>query len=83
MNIKEKVAAIEKVADKVNGDVVKDYSGRGMYGKICYGIDCDNANYCLEQAGAYGLFGAKVDSMGRGFIVYWEEIEGTAEEEEG
>ena len=71
MSNKEK---IQSVADEIAGHVRFDYSGRGMFGKTCLGITCDNANECLEVAGGHGLRGGKVDNMGRGWIVYWPSI---------
>ena len=49
------------------GYVVRDYSGRGMYGKSCYGVTVDNFNDFIAEMGMKGL---KVDNMGRSFIVY-------------
>lgn len=69
---------IDDIATEVGGDVRESYSGRGMYGETCYGIVCDNANRCLELAGAAGLLGGKVDSMGRQMIVYWPNVRGEA-----
>ena len=67
-NIEE---VMEEIAEEVGGEVRDNYSGRAMYGRTCYGIDCDNFSRCLEVAGSKGVFGAKVDNMGKGWIVYW------------
>ena len=73
MNTKQ-IAAVKKTAESVGGKVSKDYSGRGMFGKTCYGINCDNPTACIEVASANGLRGARWDQMGKGFIVYWPNI---------
>ena len=67
-NIEE---VMEEIAEEVGGELRDNYSGRGMYGKTCYGIDCDNYTTCLEVAGSKGVRGARVDNMGKGWIVYW------------
>lgn len=69
-----KVEIIRTVAEAVGGEVREDYSGRGMFGKTCCGIDCDNADAAIEEAASRGLRGAKVDGMGKGFIVYWPSV---------
>jgi len=51
----------------------KDYSGRGMFGKTCYGIVCDNPGDVIAQV---GLPGARQDSMGKSAIVYWPSVAG-------
>ena len=71
---------LAEIAQEVGGDVRDDYSGRMMYGKTCYGIDCNNYIACLEAAGAKGLTGAKVDNMGLGWIVYWPQYSKKAED---
>lgn len=76
MTRQEQLNAIREVADKLGGNVKQTYSGRFMFNKTCYGIVCINSNECLELAGAKGLRGAKVDNMGKGYIVYWPSIEG-------
>ena len=72
--MKEKIKKIEKLAREINGSVRTDYSGRGMFGKTCYGIVCASANECLEVAGSHGLRGGKTDNMGKNYIVYWPNI---------
>lgn len=76
MTKQQQIAAIEKTANEVGGDVRSDYSGRGMFGKRCYGIDCDSHVACIESASRNGLKGASTDNMGKGWIVYWPSIEG-------
>jgi hypothetical protein len=65
---------VKKVAEIVDGKVYEDYSGRGMYGASCVGISCDDVFACIEQAAKEGLRGAKWNSLGRGYIVYWPGI---------
>lgn len=78
MTREQKVAAIQEVADNMGGSVRKDYSGRCMFGKTCYGIVVKGyeMNDCIEQAAAAGIRGARTDSMGLGAIVYWPSIAG-------
>lgn len=56
---------------KSESSVYEGYSGRGMYGRTCWGITTEDAYDCIENAALLGLTGAKVDSMGRDYIVYW------------
>lgn len=65
------LADFRQLADDVDGEVYEGYSGRGMYGKECIGVVCDNSVHCIEKAAARGIMGAVVDSMGRQQIVYW------------
>ncbi len=71
-----KIDIIHKVADKVNGTVRSDYSGRGMFGAKCYGIICENYHDCINEAAYMGLLGATYDNMGLDYIVYWPMIQG-------
>lgn len=74
MNNDDKIDVIEQTAFRVGGDVRYDYSGRGMFGKQCLGIVCDNPQAAIEEAASRGLRGAEVDSMGRQSIVYWRSV---------
>lgn len=74
MTREEKIDAVYDTAMKCGGDVRTDYSGRGMMGETCYGIVCDDSTECTEMAAENGLRGARVDSMGKRSIVYWESI---------
>lgn len=74
-----------------NGLDCRSYSGRGMYGKTCLGIDCELGELltlALElgaltaEPGPIGgaartlrLDRVSTDSMGRGTIYYWPGIE--------
>jgi hypothetical protein len=66
---------VHEVAKRVNGTVREDYSGRGMFGKTCMGVVCDEAIEAIEQAASLGLFGAITDNMGKGWIVYWRHVQ--------
>jgi hypothetical protein len=63
----------------------KDYSGRGMNGKKCFGIELQEGDAAWELAMALGgaadcdgewmLTPPKVDSLGRNTIYYWPNVE--------
>lgn len=74
MNIEEQIEALNEVADSIGGRIRDDYSGRGMYGTQCYGIECDDPISCIEQASMQGIAGANYDQMGLQYIVYWPRI---------
>lgn len=50
-----------------------DYSGRGMFGKTCWGIVCDDP---IDTITEVGIKGYKTDNMGYSVIVYWPNITG-------
>lgn len=57
------------------GGEPRSYSGRGMYGVRCVGVD-------MDYEGQYELpAGFVTDSMGRGVIAYWPSIEWKGDEE--
>lgn len=81
----------------------RSYSGRGMYGKRCLGVTCNNtSNVVLDilpelliggiddadvpsefiEEACELLRNARTDSMGRGAIIYWPEIEWEESEDE-
>ncbi len=74
MNLEEQIEALNEVADMIGGEIRDDYSGRGMYGARCYGIECDEPIRCVEQAAMQGIAGANYDQMGLQYIVYWPRI---------
>jgi len=74
MNLEEQIETLHEVADRIGGEVRSDYSGRGMYGRRCYGIECSEPLHCIEQAAAQGITGANYDQMGLDYIVYWPRI---------
>lgn len=65
------LAAIEAIARDVDGEVYRHYSGRAMYGSQCLGVVCPYASEAIEAAARRGITGARTDSMGRDYIVYW------------
>ena len=79
---------IVDILDMVNipEDAIREaYSGRGMYGKTCFGLDVDNhqaayrffaaAGQMLDEDVAVDLAeSANWDSMGLGIIVYFPRI---------
>jgi hypothetical protein len=54
----------------------EDYSGRGMFGRTCWGIV---TAVPADVIAAVGVKGAKMDSMGRRTIVYWPKVSGSGE----
>jgi hypothetical protein len=71
------------------GYEARSYSGRGMYGKECVGVTCDNQADLLfdmmdhaSRTQIKQLKGCMTDSMGRSIIVYWPNIEWSEDEEE-
>ncbi len=78
MNVKV-TDLLQEIADEVDGTLTTTYSGRGMMGKECVGITCDNMIECVEQAAIRGIFGARYDSMGYSYIVYWPKYTGESE----
>lgn len=68
------INAVILTSEEVGGEVRDNYSGRFMFGKTCYGINCANASRCIEVAGKNGLTGAKWDNLGREYIVYWPHV---------
>jgi len=75
MTIMTKVAKLKQIAEENGWDFRDDYSGRGMFGASCVGIDGDYATPIIEAAAAAGITGARQDSMGKGVIVYWPSIQ--------
>ena len=73
--LEEAKAILQEVADTIGGRLRTSYSGRCMYGAECLGIDCDNANECIEEAASRGIRGGSRDSMGMGYIVYWQQYQ--------
>lgn len=74
MSNSDKLEVIRQVAEAVGGEVYEQYSGRGMYGESCVGIDCEDDREAIEEAASRGLRGALRDSLGTGFIVYWPSV---------
>ena len=74
MNIETKIEALKRIAEAVHNGRYKEYSGRGMYGKYCASVYCDDGYEVIELAAQAGVTGARTDSMGRGYVVYWPSI---------
>jgi hypothetical protein len=78
------------------GFETRDYSGRGMYGKYCLGVDLDTTSGFISTVGRYvrgeddedeimrKLDSYSSDSMGLGIIVYWPSVpyEGSEDDED-
>lgn len=74
------VMAADMAGIDIDGDLRREYSGRGMYGDTCFGIVCGGREYgtfVAELAGddpelARELADAvKTDDMGLSTIYYW------------
>jgi len=74
MNKRKIEDVMTEIAEAVEGEVRLDYSGRGMFGETCVGIDCDNVNECIAEAAMHGIRRAQVDNMGKGYIVYFPHL---------
>ena len=55
----------------------RSYSGRGMYGKTCLGVDLPGASKLVKLA---GVLEPVLDQMGMGIIAYWPSIPAPVEE---
>lgn len=62
---------IDKIRQIGGENFCDDYSGRGMFGKTCVGIITDTA---ITTIGLVGIPGAKIDNMGKQYIVYWPKL---------
>ena len=76
---KAKLEEYQEIISCLDGDLRTDYSGRGMYGKLCYGVVTSRPIAVIEEAASQGLRGAQMDSMGLETIVYWPRVEGERE----
>jgi len=60
-----------------NQDEIKeirtDYSGRGMYGKECFGIVVESYSNIEDELEKYDVMGRK-DNMGHDMIIYWPSL---------
>lgn len=91
MNIE--FSLLQDLAYEVEGDA-RTYSGRGMYGKSCAGITISDESSLIELGAAIVttiededlqeslIKNARLDSMGRGVIVYWPSIETDGDDED-
>jgi hypothetical protein len=74
--------ALEEFATE-NNITIREYSGRGMYGKTCLSIYTD-ADFDLVELGMYlgkyggvsyqEIAGMRSDQMGKGMIYYWPHV---------
>lgn len=82
----EQIEFLERLADRVGGQLDRSYSGRGMYGKRCYGIVLPEAGELvyrvMESAAREGFSAARTDSLGLGTIVYWPNMEAAPADDE-
>lgn len=62
------------LASKIGGSIRDDYSGRGMFGRTCYGIDCRHLDEALLEVKQVNLPTPNYDNMGKGWIIYWPSI---------
>lgn len=69
------IEALESVAENFYSEI-RGYSGRGMDGAYCVGISIKDHDPedALRDAAEKGVFGGYVDSLGKGFIVYWPRV---------
>jgi hypothetical protein len=76
---------LQEIADRSNGDVRYDYSGRGMHGTTCVGIVLNDRDLLHLGAAIAELVpdetvkqimmsSARQDNMGSRTIVYWEMV---------
>lgn len=76
MDTKQAKSEIDYIAWQNDADFREDYSGRGMYGKFCYGIvtNRDNHNAVIADIHNSDLPEPAQDSMGLGTILYWPQF---------
>jgi len=65
---------VRDLADAIGAEIYGSYSGRGMYGKRCIGISCDDSNDVMSSYKEFNLPRPSVDQLGRGYICYWQNI---------
>ncbi|MCV2366273.1 hypothetical protein LNV23_22790 [Paucibacter sp. DJ1R-11] len=76
--MQNKIDIVEHIADELEADFICDYSGRGMYGEKCVAIsiDSDEIYEAVQLATLWGIKEiGKIDSMGRGVVIYWPDLE--------
>lgn len=91
----EESETIEAIVDDLGGELRTDYSGRGMYDKGCLGIVVEERpiKFIIELIEALAdesrdeiihamSRSASQDSMGRGTIIYFPDIEWPKEDGE-
>lgn len=75
---KERIKQICNIIDS-GGFEPRSYSGRGMYGESCLGVDLDGTYDLFTLGFAFGDAGIEMpapdtDGMGTGIIAYWRRI---------
>jgi hypothetical protein len=82
----DQVGVAEVIRSRVEdeGFSVGAYSGRGMFGRECVSVDVGQDDHMSHEdlIAAVGVQGAKVDSLGRGVVVYWPRVTWPSEWEE-
>lgn len=85
-NYKIDFDSLSHLADKVRGEALTDYSGRGMYGAECVAITMDSDASLLALGAEIAktienphlavmlLHESRMDSMGLGSVIYWPAI---------
>ncbi|GJA75711.1 hypothetical protein ACV1DG_23215 [Aeromonas hydrophila] len=81
------IQALTRAVEEANKDCetvremfsIRSYSGRGMYGRYCLGLDIppgkDATPVAIKMGEAFKLLGqGSKDSMGHGSILYWPRI---------
>jgi hypothetical protein len=74
------INALKEIAKQVNGKIYEGYSGRKMFGKKCYGIECKNTWNVICMASKNKILNkycstATWDNLGLNCIVYFPDIE--------
>ena len=72
------MSKLDKVLDLCNEygiELYEDYSGRGMFGTVCVGVEGDLQSVDRATGDLYKILGNyRQDSMGLGKIIYWPSI---------
>lgn len=76
------IETIQDLISDIDGAELRSYSGRGMYGKQCLGIDMDSMSDAFrfalmvqDEDLSVALSNPCFDSMGLGIIVYFPNVE--------
>lgn len=69
-----RIETLRNLAEDRGWDFRNDYCGRGM-NDHCVGLVGPNPDAIIEAAAEHGITGARRDSMGRNFIVYWPTLQ--------
>lgn len=74
LTTEQKIKVLHEVAGLIEGSVVKEYAGRGIYGRTCFGMESDDCQTAIEEAAKRGVEGTARDSLGKGRVVYWPTV---------